>query len=111
MVDTLHIDERGLENWLSEPLAATRDLLRRMPGDVVVLGAGGKMRPTLATEAFWTNWQSRRTGERGSTSSRCPCASASAQRRTCGNCHVRDGQSCCGRWPRTQTPAARGMCP
>ncbi len=48
MVDTVHIDERGLENWLSEPFAETRDLLRRTPGDVVVLGAGGKMGPTLA---------------------------------------------------------------
>jgi nucleoside-diphosphate-sugar epimerase len=48
MVDTIHLDERGLEHWLSEPFAETRELLRRLPGDVVVLGAGGKMGPTLA---------------------------------------------------------------
>ena len=48
MVDTAHIDERGLEDWLSEPRAETRELLRGIEGDVAVLGAGGKMGPTLA---------------------------------------------------------------
>jgi nucleoside-diphosphate-sugar epimerase len=48
MADVSHLDEYGLEDRLSEPLPPTCDLLRRTPGDVVVLGAGGKMGPTLA---------------------------------------------------------------
>lgn len=48
MMDTAQLDERGLEDWLSEPSAATREMLARHPGDVAVLGAGGKMGPTLA---------------------------------------------------------------
>ena len=46
--DVLHMDERELEEWLSEPLAATRAALHKIEGDVAVLGAGGKMGPTLA---------------------------------------------------------------
>jgi nucleoside-diphosphate-sugar epimerase len=37
-----------LENLLSEPSAAAVEALERAPGDVVVLGAGGKMGPSLA---------------------------------------------------------------
>jgi nucleoside-diphosphate-sugar epimerase len=48
MADILSMDEHGLEDWLSEPLAATREVLKKMPGDLAVLGAGGKMGPTLA---------------------------------------------------------------
>lgn len=48
MIDASHLDERGLEDWLSEPAPATRQMLAETPGDVVVLGAGGKMGPTLA---------------------------------------------------------------
>lgn len=43
--------EEELDGQLSEPGAATIDALRRAPGDVVVLGAGGKMGPTLARMA------------------------------------------------------------
>jgi nucleoside-diphosphate-sugar epimerase len=46
--DVLCMDERGLEDWLSEPLAATCETLKAIQGDVAVLGAGGKMGPTLA---------------------------------------------------------------
>ncbi|MCX5647082.1 MAG: NAD(P)-dependent oxidoreductase [Phycisphaerae bacterium] len=46
--DVLRMDERGLEEWLSEPLAATCATLRQVEGDIAVLGAGGKMGPTLA---------------------------------------------------------------
>jgi len=46
--DVLRMDERGLEDWLSEPLAATCAALKATQGDVAVLGAGGKMGPTLA---------------------------------------------------------------
>lgn len=42
------MDEHGLEGLLSEPGAATRDALSGTSGDVAVLGAGGKMGPTLA---------------------------------------------------------------
>ena len=38
----------ALEDELSRPRPATVDALRRVPGDVIVLGAGGKMGPTLA---------------------------------------------------------------
>jgi nucleoside-diphosphate-sugar epimerase len=48
MIDASQLDERGLEDWLSEPAPATRRLLAETVGDVVVLGAGGKMGPTLA---------------------------------------------------------------
>ncbi len=48
MKDVLQLDERGLEEWLSEPLAATRAVLQKIEGDIAVLGAGGKMGPTMA---------------------------------------------------------------
>jgi nucleoside-diphosphate-sugar epimerase len=47
MRDIVQMDERGLEDWLSEPLAATGATLRAVEGDIAVLGAGGKMGPTL----------------------------------------------------------------
>lgn len=40
-----------LDDLLSAPRAATVDALRRAPGDIVILGAGGKMGPTLARMA------------------------------------------------------------
>jgi nucleoside-diphosphate-sugar epimerase len=43
--------EEELDDLLSEPREATADALRRAPGDIVVLGAGGKMGPTLARMA------------------------------------------------------------
>jgi nucleoside-diphosphate-sugar epimerase len=43
--------ERELEERLSRPTPAVLDALRRCPGDVIVLGAGGKMGPSLATMA------------------------------------------------------------
>jgi nucleoside-diphosphate-sugar epimerase len=46
--DVLCMDERGLEDWLSEPTAATRATVAEIEGDIAVLGAGGKMGPTLA---------------------------------------------------------------
>ena len=46
--DVLRMGERGLEEWLSEPLAATCAALKQIEGDFAVLGAGGKMGPTLA---------------------------------------------------------------
>ena len=44
-------NERELEERLSRPTPAALDALRRCPGDVIVLGAGGKMGPSLATMA------------------------------------------------------------
>jgi nucleoside-diphosphate-sugar epimerase len=44
--DAAHLDE-----LLSEPSAAAIEALRRVQGDVLVLGAGGKMGPTLARMA------------------------------------------------------------
>ena len=37
----------ALEDWLSRPSEGARAALESMPGDVMVLGAGGKMGPTL----------------------------------------------------------------
>lgn len=43
--------EEELERLLSEPTEGVLDALRHTEGDIVVLGAGGKMGPTLATMA------------------------------------------------------------
>lgn len=40
--------EAELDELLSRPTAGVVDALRRAPGDVIVLGAGGKMGPSLA---------------------------------------------------------------
>jgi nucleoside-diphosphate-sugar epimerase len=44
-------DEAGLEELLTRPTGGVLDTLARHPGDLVVLGAGGKMGPTLAIMA------------------------------------------------------------
>jgi nucleoside-diphosphate-sugar epimerase len=44
-------DEPELEERLSRPPSALADLLAGVPGDVIVLGAGGKMGPSLARMA------------------------------------------------------------
>jgi hypothetical protein len=44
-------NEAELEELLSMPRAETVEALRDCPGDIVVLGAGGKMGPTLARMA------------------------------------------------------------
>jgi nucleoside-diphosphate-sugar epimerase len=41
-------DEEHLETLLSQPSAALQEALARAPGDILVLGVGGKMGPTLA---------------------------------------------------------------
>ena len=41
-------DEEELEELLARPSAADVELLGGVPGDVLVLGAGGKMGPSLA---------------------------------------------------------------
>ncbi len=41
-------NEEQLESLLSTPNAADIEAMRRLPGDLVVLGAGGKMGPSLA---------------------------------------------------------------
>jgi len=48
MIDVSALDESGLEDILSEPTDATKELIAGLNGDIVVLGAGGKMGPTLA---------------------------------------------------------------
>ncbi|MEJ2703877.1 MAG: NAD(P)-dependent oxidoreductase [Sedimentisphaerales bacterium] len=48
MKDIANLDEHGLEQILSEPSEAVSQALVGLTGDVVVLGAGGKMGPTLA---------------------------------------------------------------
>jgi len=44
-------DTKSLEERLSRPSRIVLDALRACPGDVIVLGAGGKMGPSLATMA------------------------------------------------------------
>ena len=48
MIDISELDESGLEDILSEPAEATKKIVAGLRGDIVVLGAGGKMGPTLA---------------------------------------------------------------
>ncbi|MHC4203714.1 MAG: NAD-dependent epimerase/dehydratase family protein [Planctomycetota bacterium] len=48
MIDVSELDENGLEDILSEPTEATKKIVAGLNGDIVVLGAGGKMGPTLA---------------------------------------------------------------
>ncbi len=48
MIDISELDERALEDILSEPTEATKEIVAGLNGDIVVLGAGGKMGPTLA---------------------------------------------------------------
>uniref|UniRef100_UPI0032971819 hypothetical protein n=1 Tax=Salmonella enterica TaxID=28901 RepID=UPI0032971819 len=40
-----------LEERLSRPTPAVVDLMRHLPGDIVILGAAGKMGPSLARMA------------------------------------------------------------
>ena len=42
-------DDDELEEFLSRPAPAVIDAMRRAPGDLIILGAGGKMGPSLAT--------------------------------------------------------------
>lgn len=42
------MDESSLEDLLSEPTEQTRQVVAGLEGDIAVLGAGGKMGPTLA---------------------------------------------------------------
>ena len=48
MINISEIDENGLEDILSEPTEATKKIVAGLSGNIVVLGAGGKMGPTLA---------------------------------------------------------------
>ena len=48
MIDVSELDEGALEDILSEPTDAAKELIAGLNGDIVVLGAGGKMGPTLA---------------------------------------------------------------
>jgi len=48
MNDVTALDERSLEKMLSTPYQATKQTLAGMQGEIAILGAGGKMGPTLA---------------------------------------------------------------
>jgi len=48
MTDVSALDEGALEDILSEPCDATKEIVTGLNSDTVVLGAGGKMGPTLA---------------------------------------------------------------
>jgi hypothetical protein len=48
MQDLSQLTEDQLEDLLSEPSPQLRQTLAALEGDVAVLGAGGKMGPTLA---------------------------------------------------------------
>ena len=47
-MNSTSLNETELEAVLSQPSSETRDTISRLTGDIVVLGAGGKMGPTLA---------------------------------------------------------------
>ena len=47
----MNAHESALEEFLSAPYDATISALSSLDGDVIVLGAGGKMGPTLARMA------------------------------------------------------------
>jgi len=49
MIPAAPRDDDELEELLSRPSPTVIDSLRRAPGDVIVLGAGGKMGPSLTT--------------------------------------------------------------
>jgi nucleoside-diphosphate-sugar epimerase len=53
-------DEQALDEALSAPRDGTRYALQSAPGDIIVLGAGGKMGPTLARMARRAASDSRR---------------------------------------------------
>lgn len=42
------MDEKRLEDILSEPTEQTKEVVANLTGEIIVLGAGGKMGPTLA---------------------------------------------------------------
>ena len=48
MTDITELNERSLEEILSKPSEATKEILSVLDGDIVVLGAGGKMGPTIS---------------------------------------------------------------
>ncbi len=48
MTDISALDEHALEQMLSKPAKQTGEVVAGLKGDIVVLGAGGKMGPTLA---------------------------------------------------------------
>ncbi|MEE9365917.1 MAG: NmrA family NAD(P)-binding protein, partial [Dehalococcoidales bacterium] len=48
MTDISALDEHALEEMLSKPSKQTGEVVAELKGDIVVLGAGGKMGPTLA---------------------------------------------------------------
>ena len=52
--------ERELDDLLSAPRAETTAALDACPGDIIILGAGGKMGPTLARMAAQACTDSRR---------------------------------------------------
>ena len=47
--ETVPENDDDLEERLSRPTAGVIDALRQFPGDVIILGAGGKMGPSLTT--------------------------------------------------------------
>jgi len=52
--------EHELDDLLSAPRAETTAALDACPGDIIILGAGGKMGPTLARMAARARPDSRR---------------------------------------------------
>jgi nucleoside-diphosphate-sugar epimerase len=54
-------DEAGLEDLLSDPSPADLDCVRRLEGDILIIGAAGKMGPSLARRVYRA---AARTGSR-----------------------------------------------
>src|SRR4051794_36730421 len=50
-IQTLIRTESGLDDLLSQPSSADAEAMRRLEGDLLLLGVAGKMGPTLAMRA------------------------------------------------------------
>ena len=48
--DYFHTEEQ-LDDFLSTPYSETVEMMKRLKGDIIILGAGGKMGPSLAATA------------------------------------------------------------
>ena len=89
-------NEEELEEWLSRPSPADIDLMRRLRGDVLILGAGGKMGPSLvrrmarASEAGGVTHRIRAASRFGSPEARATIEHAGAEAIPCDLLSRRD---------------------
>ncbi len=90
-------DAHQLEEAMSRPSAALVADLKRVPGDIMVLGVGGKMGPTLARMARRAS-PGRRVRRCPLPVARCPLPVARCPLPTSSG-RVRPTTGPCARWP------------